>query len=429
MLDNNNMKSLIEKIKNFLNVNLMYVLFGFGLLSLLPYVSTFKLDASTNAGIIYRGVIFGLLAILFLVGLVCYRQLPNKKILIACLVYMVTQMVTIFVSPLIKDVEIPALQSVIGVGMIFSNIISVFIVCYIFKYQSTDHEKLNLISYILLGISVALCLYTYIFQNKEIGMSLRGECGIASPVTSIFTNSEIYGFILLVATISTVILALNTKRYWLNAFPAFFLVNVFLSKNRLALTTIVIILISLLIHHLIHNLKGNEKKWEITLFVGFAVMLILNLLIFVPAMSFGPFATLGSYIKTSLINDGITIMKDRFVTSSSLMQSVDYPLGIMFGTGERVQSLILSYSSSGNIIYVTNYAVGGIIKFILYLGFIAFVIYKVIKRKGEHLFFSLLFISLILLIGIFSEISLLGINVYFLLLAPFILYDPFIKEN
>ena len=54
---------------------------------------------------------------------------------------------------------------------------------------------------------------------------------------------------------------------------------------------------------------------------------------------------------------------------------------------------------------------------------------KVIKRKGEHLFFSLLFISLIILIGIFSEVSLLGINVYFLLLAPFILYDPFIKEN
>ncbi|MCQ2815096.1 MAG: hypothetical protein MJ227_02255 [Bacilli bacterium] len=424
-----NIKILQQKLISFIGKNLIYFLFGFGLLALLPYVSTFKLDASTNAGTIYRGIIFGLLALLFLVGLACYRKLPNKKILIACLVYMVTQMVAIFVSPLIKEVEIPTLQSVIGVGMIFSNIISVFIVCYIFKYQSTDHEKLNLISYILLGISVALCLYTYIFQYKEIGMSLRGECGISSPVTSIFTNGEIYGFILLISTISTVILGLNTKRYWLYAFPAFFLVNAFLSKNRLALIAIVIILIALLIHHFIHNLKGNEKKWEITLFVGFAVLLILNLLIFVPAMSFGPFATLGSYIKTIFINDGITIMKDRFATASSLMQSVDYPLGILFGAGEKVQSLILPYSSSGNIIYVTNYAVGGIVKFALYLGFIAFVIYKVIKRKGEHLFFSLLFISLIVSIGIFSEVSLLGINVYFLLLAPFILYDPFVKKN
>lgn len=414
------MKILQHNLIKFIDSYLIYFLFGFGLLALLPYVSTFKLDASTNAGIIYRGVIFGLLALLFLVGLVCYRKLPNKKILIPCLIYMVTQMVTIFVSPLIKDIEIPTLQSVIGVGMIFSNIISVFIVCYIFKYQSTDHEKLNLISYILLGIGVALCLYTYIFQYKEIGMSLRGECGIVSPVTSIFTNSEIYGFILLVATISTIILGLNTKKYWLYAFPAFFLVNAFLSKNRLALTAIVIILIALLIHHLIHNLKGNEKKWEITLFVGFAVLLILNLLVFVPAMSFGPFATIGSYIKNSLINDGITIMKDRFAIASNLMQSVNYPLGIIFGAGERVQGLILPYSSSGNIIYVTNYAVGGIIKFALYLGFIAFVIYKVIKRKGEHLFFSLLFISLIILIGIFNEVSLLGINVYFLLLVPFI---------
>lgn len=418
------MEKLQQKISTFYNKYFSYIILAFGILTLLPYVKTFSmLGTSSISGIIYRGVVFGFVILFFLTAFFSYKKLPNKKILLPCLIYVVTQIITIFVSSIIKGIEIPALESIIGVGMIFSNIICIFIVCYIFDNQNLDREKLNIISYVFLGVSVALCLYTYIFQYKEIAMSFKGECGISSPVTSIFTTNEMYGFILLISTISTVILALNSKKYFLYAFPGFFLLNAFISKSRLALTGIFIILIAALIHHLIHNYKGNEKKWEISLFIGFAILLIFNLIIFIPTISFEPFATLRKYITSDLIDNGMSLAKDRLSNASNLIKSLDYPLGIMFGAGERIYGLILPINSNGNIIYVTNFAAGGLVKFVLYLIFIVFMIYAIIKRKREHLFFSLLFIILIVLIGVFSEATVLGINAYFLLSVPFIILN------
>ncbi|MCQ2976404.1 MAG: hypothetical protein MJ232_00105 [archaeon] len=426
------MNLLKEKFIKFIDEYLIYLFIGFGVLTLLPNVSVFSgIQANSTGGIVYRGIVFGLIFILFILGLLCYKKLPNKAIILGCTLYLVTQVVTIFVSPLIKQVDVPAINSVIGVGTVIANIMTVFIAYFLLTSYKFNQDKFNIACYFLLGIGVALCLYTYIFQYKEIGSVLTDEHGWNYQVTSIFTSKNYYGFILLIISIFTVILALNTKKYWLYAFPGFFLFNSFLCRAKYSILFIFIILIAVLIHHLIHDYKNHEKAWNIALGVSAGVIVLLCLFTFVPLLNFGPFAKINYFIRNTILNDGVTVMKDRYFKSSNIIKAVDYPLGIMFGCGERVANYILAPNAEirGDDLYVDTYGYGGLVKVILYLAFVAYVLYKVIKMKGEHKAFSILFVVIIILSGMFSENSIVGVGLTFLFAAPFIYTSPFQKQN
>lgn len=427
------MVSFRNKFIAFIEKYLVYILIGFGILSLLPYVTVFKgLESNNTAGIVYRGILTSLLVILFLIGLICYKKLPNKLALIGCLIYLISQFVTIFASPLIKEVEIPSIQTFVGISMIFTNIISLFIALYMIKYHNLDHEALNIVCYFLIGIGVAACLYTYIFQYKEIGSVLTNEHGWNFQVTSIFTTKGIYGFVLLISSIFTVILALNTRKYWLYAFPVFFLFNTFLCRAKAEILCITIILIFAFVYHLIHSWNKHKKAWTITISVCAGLVLIFSLLIFVPGLQFGPFKTLNYYFTKTIFNDGITVTKDRIYKVGNIFKAIDYPLGVMFGCGERITNYIIAPAGAevrGDCQYAANYATGGIIKSVLYLAFAIYAIYKIAKTKGEYKSFSILFIVIILLTGLFDDNSILGINLCFFLTAPFIYSFPFKKEE
>ena len=427
------MNSFKNKYIEFIEKYLIFILFGFGVLTLFPYITAFKgLEANNNAGIIYRGIVAGLLIILFVIGLICYRKIPNKWIILGSILYLTTQLITIFASPLIKQIEVPVLQQIVGTGMIFTNIMTVFVACYLLNDHQINIESLNIACYFLLGIGVAVCLYTYIFQYKEIGSVLSDEHGWNYQVTSIFTTKGVYGFVLLICSIFTVILALNTKKYWMYAFPTFFLFNSFLCRSKTSILCILIILIYLLIYHFSTGWKTHQKQWKIALTISAGIILILCLFTFIPLLCFGPFKTLNHFFTQTIFNDGITVTKDRIEKVSVIIKAVDYPLGIMFGCGERITNYIIAPASAeirGDNMYATNYATGGIIKFILYIAFAVYAIYKIDKKKGEHRSLSILFIIVILLTGLFDDNSILGINLCFLFLAPVLYSIPFKQEN
>lgn len=425
-----NKTSKRELIINFIDKYILYFVFGFAILALLPYVSVFNaLEANNNAGIIYRGIVTGLLGILFLIGLVCYRKLPNKLVIGCSLLYFITQAITIVASPLIKSIEVPVLQQVVGYGLIFTNIISVFLILYFENIYKPNFEVLTIIFYFLLGIGIASCLYTYIFQYKEIGSVLSDQYGWNYQVTSVYSTKGIYGFILLIVSIYTVIHALNTKKYWYYAFVVFFLFNSFICRAKTTIVCLFIILLAVLIHHLIHSWKEYKKQWTIALSVGAGLILIFSLLTFVPGMQFGPFKGLNHFMTQTIFNDGITVTKDRIEKVSRIFAAVDYPLGIMFGCGERITNYIIAPAGAeirGDNMYAANYATGGIIKFVLYLSIAAYAIYKVTKRKNEEFeFFSILFIVIILLTGLCDDNSIIGINISFLFTAPFMYSSVF----
>lgn len=426
------MNSFKEKFIKFIDEYLIYLFIGFGILTLLPNITVFNgLQGGTTGGTIYRGIILGFISILFLLILICYKKLPNKVIILGCAIYLITQFVTIFVSPVIKQVNIPALQSIEGIATVLTTIITVFIGYFLLTSYKFKQDKLNIVCYFLLGVGIAVCLYTYIFQYKEIGSVLTDEHGWNFQVTSVFTSKNYYGFILLIVSIFTVILALNTKKYWFYAFPGFFLFNAILCRAKYSIIFIFVILIAVLIYHLKQDYKNHKKAWNIALGVSLGVIAILCIITFIPQLNFGPFAKLNYFIKNTIINDGVTVMKDRYMKSANIIKAVDYPLGILFGCGERIANFILAPNAEvrGDDLYVDTYAYGGLVKVILYLAFTAYVLYKVIKTKGEHKAFSILFIVIIILSGMFAENSIVGINLTFLFAAPFIYTSLFNKDG
>lgn len=426
------MKSFLKRVGVFIDKNIIYFLFGFGILALLPYITVFSgLEIQNTGSMVYRGILFSLFFVVFIVELIVSKIIPNKCIIIGCSVYLITQTITLFASPVIKNVDIPIIQSLSGLATAFISVLTVFVAYTFLTSRKKDHERNNIVCYALLGIGVAACLYSYIFQYKQISEVLTNEHGWNYQVTSVFTTKGVYGFVLLITSISTVILALNTKKYWFYAFAVFFLFNSFLCRAKYSILFIFIILIAVLIYHLIKDYKKHEKIWNITLGISAGVIVILCLFTFIPLLNFGPFEKINYFIKNTIFNDGITVMKDRYFKSANIIKAVDYPLGVLFGCGEKIANYILAPNAEvrGDDLYVDTYAYGGLIKVILYLAFIAFVLYKVIKTKGEYKAFSILFTVIIVLSGMFAENSIIGFNLTFLFMAPFIYMLPFQEEN
>lgn len=427
------MNSLRVKLITFIDKYLIYFFIGFGILTLLPNITVFSsgLANGSTGGTVYRGIVLGLICIFFAILLFCYKKLPNKFIILGCAIYLVTQLITIFVSPAIKNIEIPAIQSIMGVATVISTIITVFVAYFLLTSHTFNKDSFNIVCYFLLGIGIASCLYTYIFQYKEIGSVLTDEHGWNFHVTSIYASKNYYGFMLLISSIFTVILALNTKKYYLYAFPTFFLFNAFLCRAKYPIIFIFVILIAVLIYHIKTSYKNHEKAWNIALGVSAGVIILLCLFTFVPLLNFGPFTKLNYFFRNTILNDGVTVMKDRYFKDARIIRAVDYPLGIMFGCGERIANYILQYPAElrGDDLYVDTYGFGGIVKVLLYLAFLAYVLYKVIKMKGERKGFSILFVVIFILSGMFTDNSFVGVGLTFLFAAPFLYTSPFQKQE
>lgn len=415
------MLSFKQKFNDFMENYLVFFILGFAILTLLPYTTALNsLSASNTGGLVYRGIILGFVLILFALILLCNNFKPNKPVTIFCLLYLISNVISIFATPAIREIsDIPSIKSVVGVATVFSNIITIFMAIYLLKTHNIKEGKFEIAVYLLVGIGVALCLYSYIFQYKEISNMFSKPDGWNYDVTSIFQTKTTFGFCLLVISIFAVIHAFNTNKSWLLFFPVFFFANSVLIASKKSILCIGLLLIAVLIRQIIKTWKDSKKKWLISFGVIAGLVLIFTLLI---GFKVGFFENINNFIRKVIFEDGVTVTKDRIEKITRIVNATNYPFGIIFGTGEGIGSYILSQSGAvinGDCIYTTIYSTGGLIKSSLYVFFIAYVIYLITKmdKSKEYKFFRIFFISILLICGLFEDDSLFGVNFSFLILC------------
>lgn len=415
------MLSFKQKFNDFMENYLVFFILGFAVLALLPYTTALNsLSSSNTGGLVYRGIILGFVLILFALILLCNNFRPNKPVTIFCLIYLISNVISIFATPTIREISgVPAIKSVVGVATVFSNIITIFIAINLLKTQEIKSDKFEIAVYLLIGIGIALCLYSYIFQYKEIANMFNKADGWNYDVTSIFQTKTTFGFCLLVISIFSVIYAFNSNKSWILFFPVFFFANSILIASKKSILCIGLLLLAVLIRQIIKTWNDSKKKWLISFGIIAGVALILSLLI---GFKVGFFEKINNFITKVIFEDGITVTKDRIEKITRIVNATNYPFGIIFGTGEGIGSYVLSQSGAvinGDCIYTTIYSTGGLIKCALYAFFVGYVIYLITKtdKSKEYKFFRIFFISILLICGLFEDDSLFGVNFSFLILC------------
>ena len=402
-----------NKIKPFLDNYLIIFVALFGLLTVLPYISFFKnLQVRYAPGIIYRAVLVSIIGMSFLFVLFVYKTKLPIAVYICTAVYFISQIVTIFISPIIKNVEVPFLTTIMGLGQ--SVIISLSVLVYLSIKKSTDFNQktINIVCLSMLSIGVLLCLYTYIFQYKAIYHTFNTEYGWNYDVTSIFVLKTEYGFMLFICSIFSFFYILNNHKYWMYIFPIFFLINMFISRSKTSILCASIILIGLVVIHFIRSWTRYKKTWIISIIcVSFAFTSIVIL----TSLKVGWFERFNYYITQVIFNDAYVVLSDRVRKWGLLINAVNNPFSVVFGYGERITPLVLSDCGCvaiGDNIYLSNYGIGGLIKFIMYLGLAVFIVITTWNtNKNKYKKIIPLIIQLSFLIGgLFEDDSIIGVT-------------------
>lgn len=408
MIDN-----IRNKLKPFFDKYLLFFLLGFSLLTLLPYVSFFKpLQASYTSGLIYRGILLVIIALFCISLIITYKTRLPIYVWIGCGAYIISQILTILISPIIKNVNVPVLSTIMGLGQALIIGISAISYLSIHKWVSLDRNIINIGCLFMMLFGLLLCLYTYIFEYEDIFHTFNTEYGWNYDVTSIFTMKTEYGFTLLMCSIFSIFYILNNKKYWMYIIPLFFLINMFISRSKTSILCLSIILLSLLIIHIIQLWSKYKRYWIIS-FVSFATIGIT--LVVLINLKIGWFEKFNYYITKVIFNDARVVWDDRVHKWSLLLKAVDNPFNIVFGYGERITPLVLSEcgcASIGDNIYLSNYGVGGIIKFTLYIVLAVFVIVFTCELNSS-IFKKIICLTIqfsFLVCGIFEDDSIVGVT-------------------
>lgn len=407
------MDNIRNNIKLFLDKYLILFIAFFGLLTILPYTSFFKgLQISNTPGIIYRGILLGVICLAFILLIIVNKTKIHISIYVCTGLYFVSQLITIFVSPTIKNVDIPLLYTIMGLGQSTITSLSVLVYLSINKNLEFSKKTIDLLCLSMLCIGVLLCLYTYIFQYEDIYHTFNTEYGWNYDVTSIFTMKTEYGFILFICSIFSIFYILNNRRYWMYIFPIFFLINMFISRSKTSILCTSGILICLIIIHFFNSWK-QFKRILVPMLIGIG-LLILSLAI-VTSLRIGWFEKFHYYITQVMLNDAYVVMADRLHKWGLLIKKIDNPFNIIFGFGERITPLILSNcgcAAIGDSIYLSNYGIGGLIKFSLYIALAIYIMFCTwrsgLNKKSKAI--ALIIQLFFLISGLFEDDSIVGVT-------------------
>ena len=405
------MDNIRNRVTPFLNKYLLLFLLYFALLTLLPYVSFFKvLQANYTSGIIYRGILASIIGLFFIFVIFIYKSKLPIYVWICTGIYLISQIITIFVTPAMKQVDIPMLTTIMGLGQ--ATIISISVICYlaIFKYSEFDKKIIDIACLFMIFFGLFLCIYSYIFEWEDIYHTFNTIYGWNYDVTSIFTMKTEYGFTLYMCSIFSIFYILNNKKYWMYIIPIFFLINMFISRSKTSILCTTIILVTLLVIHIIQSWNKYKKYWIISFIT---VGIIAAILIILTALKVGWFERFNYYITQVILGDAKVVMADRIHKWSLLLNAMDNPFNIIFGYGERITPLVLSdcgCATIGDNIYLSNYGIGGIIKFGLYI-ILAFLIAICSWKKINNIILKIIVLVVqisFLMGGLFEDDSIIG---------------------
>ena len=364
------MDNIRNKMRPFLDKYLILVILLFALLTLIPYVSIFKvLQVNNTPGLVYRGILLGLIGLFFTFTVFIYKTKLPIFVWIITGIYLISQIITIFVSPIIKNTDVPTLLIIMGLGQTTITAISVITYLTVYKDSKFDKKTINIACLFMIFFGLCLCIYSYIFQYEDIYNTFNTIYGWNYDVTSIFTMKTEYGFTLYMCSIFSIFYILNNKKYWMYVIPIFFLANMFISRSKTSILCTTIMLITLFIVHVFQTWNKCKKCWIFTFSCLGGLTLVLIIL---TTLKIGWFEKFNYYITQVILGDAKVVLDDRIHKWSLLLQAIDNPFNIVFGYGERITPLVLSdcgCAAIGDNIYLSTYGVGGIIKTFLYFGF------------------------------------------------------------
>lgn len=421
----------MEKCSQFVKKYSLFFILGIGFLSCFTYIFK-ELTFTTTGGIIFRSFVAVIILVFtFFYFYKNYKSI-NIKILLPISVYLVAGIIAIFVTPSVIHANVSAkiyFESLATLGL---NAISIFVFIDHLSNKNEEYVFKNMICYIPVWFALFLTISTYVFQFKEIGKSFTEADGWNYSVTSIFYTKTIYGYFLLIGSLFATILMFNKNSLYFIFAPFYFAINAFISRNKTALLFIIIIIFAGLILFAVKNRKEKKKELVITFSIIFGIVSILSMLTFIEPIRFGVFNHFYYFIKTSIFENGKTVINDRFNKWNDVFNNMR-PFGYVFGYGEKLANLIFNKYGTplGDSTYISALCTGGIIKLLLLL-ILIFVVFKNILKSNYTIYKKILIvltIGCILLAGLLEDDNIYGFNVTSLFAMPIVFCSNKLIEN
>lgn len=406
------MKRVISFYNNISQNCLLIILAVFGIINSLT--NTFKfLHIGTTIGYIYRAISLFIFIMLILPILFLKRKKFTKTILLISIGYLLLNLLVTILSPIIYKVDVSLLNYALSFVQSIINLLCIYLIFYFFKFSNIKEKELSVLYYLVIGFVSFLCLYTYIFQLKDIINTFKpitDECKMCAwnaDVTSIYDTKTVYGFMLFVGTVFSIFYALLKKKYLHLLFAFFFIINIVISRSKTSLLSIMILCFMLFVYYFKKN-KGKIFAKLYIWIIGVALILVFTLLIIFKVGTF--FENINYFIKNTILGDGVVVVKMRFERWGNVIKTMKNPISILFGFGERVNNPILQHligygaTDSG---YVYAYSAGGLFYLTINLLVFIFIFKNVVKSKNN---FTLIYILCLLINFFFEENFLIGIS-------------------
>lgn len=397
----------MSKIKLFFEKYNLIALFVLVILTMQTYIFH-SLSINTIGGTIYRAivalVIFAYLVFYFL----SIKTKPSTIFIILSSIYVITSITSLVVNPLIIRVAITGTQYLSSISVVFFNILSIYL--FLSSSNLNNYKQQMLFLLIFISFVMFLCLYTYIFQYKNIYETLTNKYGWNYDVTSIFYVKTIYGFFLTLGSIYSAILWFKIKKIAILSLPLFFLINSVISRNKTSILIIGLLIVFLLSVLLIGFFKNKKKSFYILLSSTILVIALTIILIFA-------IETLRNFIRDSIINDGVVVIKARVEKWQLFLTNLSNPFNILFGYGERISNIVQKSQNVSDNIYLLSLETGGLFKLSIHLFLVVYLLRRTIKTN-QYLF--TFFAILILMSGLLEENYIYGFNLTSLASAPVI---------
>lgn len=421
----------MDKCSQFVKKYSLFFILGFGFLSAFTYIFK-QLTFTSVGGIIFRSFVSVFILVFALFYFYKNYKSFNLRTILPLTIYVVAGLIAIFVTPSIVHASPSGklyFESLVTLGL---NTVSIFVFIDHFNNKEQEYSYKNMICYIPVWFALFLTISTYVFQFKEIGKSFSEADGWNYIVSSIFYTKTIYGYFLLIGSISAIILMFNKNNLCFILAPFYFALNAFISRNKTSLLFILILIFVGFVLFAIKNRKEKAKQIGISVAIAVGIVTILCLLIFIEPIRFGIFNNIYYFIKTSIFENARTVLDDRFAKWSDVFGHLK-PFGYIFGYGDKISQLIFNAYGTplGDSAYISTLCTGGIIKLFLLFFLIGYLFRNYFKRNYSvyKKILLTLVVGSILLAGLLEDDYIYGFNVTSLFAMPIVFFGDRLIEN
>ncbi|MFA6780732.1 MAG: O-antigen polymerase [Bacilli bacterium] len=383
-------------------------------------VSTFFNFGVTK--IIWRIFIAAIFGIYMLLAFIANQIRPNRLLIIASIFIFALMLMTPIINIASSSYQFMSLDTysrltistvVIGFSEViayYGNIIVSFIFFFALLYampllmKEAKHSKLVL--YVIIGIMMFLCFYSFFTEYSKYGMILRGQINVyENDIHSLFASKNAFGLFLYQAALICGYLFFSSlknddndfveesrKKKLLNilwfSLMIFFMIVAFFTINKNSILAIMVFVL-FLVFVTFRNFNKHKTRNIIAISLISVAFLFFILIMTIPAIY-----NVGIFNKIYLLFSGSgTALGGRAqIVNLFFNQFNSYHLFFGFGPylGHYVYAWSLMTNSSAILYdlhnsYITILGEGGIFYFIFYIGLLIYAGYKIFKLKDKNI--------------------------------------------